>query len=49
MSQQPFPFHSLASGPVIRGANHILIYSVLIEIFKTQISVSNIAFHHFAH
>lgn len=39
-----FFFHSLAAGPVIREANHILIYSVLIDFF--QISVSNIAFHH---
>lgn len=40
---------SLATGPVIREANHILIYSVLIVSLKTQISVSNLAFHHFAH
>lgn len=44
-----FLFHSLATGPVIREANHILIYSVLIEFLKTQISVSNIAFRHLAH
>lgn len=29
-------FHSLATGLVIREANHILIYSVLIDFFKTQ-------------
>lgn len=44
-----FLFHSLATGPVIREANHILIYSVLIDFLKTQISVSNIVFRHLAH
>lgn len=42
-------FHSLATGSVIREANHILIYSVLIDFLKSQISVSNMAFRHFAH
>lgn len=34
-----FLFHSLASGPVISKANHILIY---FDFFLTQISVPNI-------
>lgn len=47
----PFHSHSLATGPAIREANHILIYSALIDFFffKTPISVSNKAFHRSAH
>lgn len=36
MSQQSFPFHSLATGQAIREANHILIYSILIDILKLK-------------